>query len=122
MQKVCSLRTLFADICRRRGGPKVCSLQGEEGLFFLLPTLYRFAPAFQTLEKLQSNLLALWCHGKDGCCSLQGEDGLFFLLPKNHFTLLKSKSDLTTQPNISLNVSVTPCARTYHLHHRTRWF
>ncbi|KAJ0602215.1 hypothetical protein HanIR_Chr03g0137181 [Helianthus annuus] len=23
-------------ICKRRGGPKVCSLQGEEGLFFLI--------------------------------------------------------------------------------------
>ncbi|KAJ0431793.1 hypothetical protein HanRHA438_Chr17g0795611 [Helianthus annuus] len=34
-EKVCSLRTTSAGICRRRGGPNVCSLQGEEGLFFL---------------------------------------------------------------------------------------
>ncbi|KAJ0909254.1 hypothetical protein HanRHA438_Chr07g0319541 [Helianthus annuus] len=33
-EKVCSLRTTSADICRRRGGPNVCSLQGKEGLFF----------------------------------------------------------------------------------------
>ncbi|KAJ0835341.1 hypothetical protein HanRHA438_Chr16g0754111 [Helianthus annuus] len=32
---VCSLRTTSAGICRRRGGPNVCSLQGKEGLFFL---------------------------------------------------------------------------------------
>ncbi|KAJ0605673.1 hypothetical protein HanHA300_Chr02g0065591 [Helianthus annuus] len=30
-EKVCSLRTTSADIFRRRGGPNVCSLQGEEG-------------------------------------------------------------------------------------------
>ncbi|KAJ0795629.1 hypothetical protein HanPI659440_Chr04g0152671 [Helianthus annuus] len=33
MQKVCSLRTTSVGICRRRGGPKVYSLQEEEGLF-----------------------------------------------------------------------------------------
>ncbi|KAJ0852170.1 hypothetical protein HanRHA438_Chr14g0635071 [Helianthus annuus] len=35
-EKVCSLRTTSAGICRRRGGPNVCSLQGEEGLFLYI--------------------------------------------------------------------------------------
>ncbi|KAK1426434.1 hypothetical protein QVD17_15106 [Tagetes erecta] len=33
-ENVCSLRTTSADICRRRGGPNLCSLQEEDCLFF----------------------------------------------------------------------------------------
>ncbi|KAJ0492020.1 hypothetical protein HanIR_Chr12g0570151 [Helianthus annuus] len=54
--KVCSLRTTSAGICRRRGGPNVCSLQGEEGLFFSKKPSLLFSSHTQTHRPLFSPL------------------------------------------------------------------
>ncbi|KAM0014221.1 putative arginine decarboxylase [Helianthus debilis subsp. tardiflorus] len=52
--KVCSLRTTSAGICRRRGGPNVCSLQEEEGLFFSF-----YKTTFPTQHTLSASTLSL---------------------------------------------------------------